>query len=228
MLATALAESSLTIEGIRVVIDAGWSRSSRFDPNTGLAQLVTEKAAIAQANQRRGRAGRLGPGICHRLWTPVDQQRRPAQPKADILTTDPAPLALELALWGSATGEDLAFLDPPPAAPLQQARELLVSLGALDESGQPTERGRRLGSLGLHPRLGAMVLQAAELELPAHELQLPDWSPQECQGLACVVAALLGERDPLRAEAPGADLCLRIDLLERRRGSALGAARCDP
>ena len=225
VLATALAESSLTIEGIRVVIDAGWSRASRFDPNTGLAQLVTEKAAIAQANQRRGRAGRLGPGICHRLWTPVDQQRRPAQPKADILTTDPAPLALELALWGSATGEDLAFLDPPPAAPLQQARELLVSLGALDESGQPTERGRRLGSLGLHPRLGAMVLQAAELELPAHELQLPDWSPQECQGLACVVAALLGESDPLRAEAPGADLCLRIDLLERSRGSGLGSVR---
>ena len=218
VLATALAESSLTIDGIRVVIDAGWSRVSRFDPTTGLAQLVTEKAAVAQADQRRGRAGRLGPGLCHRLWTAVDQQRRPAQPKADILTSDPAPLALELALWGSAAGEELAFLDPPPPAPLQQARDLLVSLGALDLSGQPTDQGRRLGALGLHPRLGAMVLQAAVLELPADELQLPDWNAEERQGLACVVAAVLSERDPLRAEAPGADLNLRMDLLERRRG----------
>ena len=225
VLATALAESSLTIEGIRVVIDAGWSRVSRFDPNTGLARLLTEKAAVAQADQRRGRAGRLGPGVCHRLWTAVDQQRRPAQPQPDILSTDPAPLALELALWGSPGGEDLAFLDPPAAVPLQQAQALLASLGALDGRGQPTERGRALGRLGLHPRLGSMVLQAAELELPLAELDLPPWGPAERQALACVLAALLGERDPLRAEAPGADLCLRLDLLERRRGGPLALVR---
>jgi len=183
VLATALAESSLTIDGIEVVIDAGWSRVSRFDPSTGLARLLTEKAAVAQADQRRGRAGRLGPGVCWRLWTAVDQQRRPLQPQPEILSSDPAPLALELALWGSAEGEELAFLDPPPSGPLQQARVLLQELGALLPNGQPTPRGRAMAALGLHPRLGAMVLRAADLELPATALNLPPLSAEQRQGL---------------------------------------------
>ncbi len=116
VLATALAESSLTIDGIEVVIDAGWSRVSRFDPSTGLARLLTEKAAVAQADQRRGRAGRLGPGVCWRLWTAVDQQRRPLQPQPEILSSDPAPLALELALWGSAEGRSWRSLIRRPRA----------------------------------------------------------------------------------------------------------------
>jgi len=219
VLATALAESSLTIEGISVVVDAGWSRVSRFDPATGLARLLTEKASLAQADQRRGRAGRLGPGVCYRLWTAIDQQRRPAQPQPEILGCDPAPLALELALWGAGSGEGLAFLDPPPAVPLEQARQLLTELGGLDAQGQPTKRGRALGQLGLHPRLGAMLLAAGELQLPA-ELGLPAWGAPERQALACALAALLGERDPLRqgAVSLGADLCLRLDRLERGRG----------
>ncbi len=226
VLATALAESSLTIDGIEVVIDAGWSRVSRFDPSTGLARLLTEKAAVAQADQRRGRAGRLGPGVCWRLWTAVDQQRRPLQPQPEILSSDPAPLALELALWGSAEGEELAFLDPPPSGPLQQARVLLQELGALLPNGQPTPRGRAMAALGLHPRLGAMVLRAADLQLPATALKLPPLSAEQRQALACVMAALLGERDPLRQDAVGADLCLRLDLLEQRgRAGAIAPIR---
>ena len=226
VLATALAESSLTIDGIEVVIDAGWSRVSRFDPSTGLARLLTEKAAVAQADQRRGRAGRLGPGVCWRLWTAVDQQRRPLQPQPEILSSDPAPLALELALWGSAEGEELAFLDPPPSGPLQQARVLLQELGAMLPNGQPTPRGRAMAALGLHPRLGAMVLRAADLQLPATALKLPPLSAEQRQALACVMAALLGERDPLRQDAVGADLCLRLDLLEQRgRAGAIAPIR---
>ena len=226
VLATALAESSLTIDGIEVVIDAGWSRVSRFDPSTGLARLLTEKAAVAQADQRRGRAGRLGPGVCWRLWTAVDQQRRPLQPQPEILSSDPAPLALELALWGAAEGEELAFLDPPPSGPLQQARVLLQELGALLPNGQPTPRGRAMAALGLHPRLGAMVLRAADLQLPATALKLPPLSAEQRQALACVMAALLGERDPLRQDAVGADLCLRLDLLEQRgRSGAVAPIR---
>ncbi len=211
VLATALAESSLTLDGIRVVVDAGWSRVARFDPVSGLGRLETEKAAQAQADQRRGRAGRQGPGVCHRLWTPLDQQRRPAQPTPEILSTDPAPLALELALWGAGDGEGLAFLDPPPAAGLAEARRLLQALGALAADGRPTPRGRELAALGLHPRLGAMVLAAAGLPAPPPELGLPPWGASERTALACALAALLGERDPLRGQAAGADVALRLE-----------------
>lgn len=213
VLATALAESSLTLDGIRVVVDAGWSRVARFDPVSGLGRLDTEKASQAQADQRRGRAGRQGPGVCHRLWTPLDQQRRPAQPTPEMLSTDPAPLALELALWGAGDGEGLAFLDPPPAAGLAQARVLLQALGALAGDGRPTDRGRQLAALGLHPRLGAMVLAAAELPPPPPELGLPPWGVAERTALACGLAALLSERDLLRGQGVGADVTLRLERL---------------
>ena len=213
VLATALAESSLTLDGIRVVVDAGWSRVARFDPVSGLGRLETEKASQAQADQRRGRAGRQGPGVCHRLWTPLDQQRRPAQPTPEMLCTDPAPLALELALWGAGDGEGLAFLDPPPAAGLAQARPLLQALGALAADGRPTARGRQLAALGLHPRLGAMVLAAADLPPPPPSLGLPPWGADRRTALACLLAALLGERDPLRGEGVGADVALRLERL---------------
>jgi len=225
VLATALAESSLTLDGIRVVVDAGWSRVARFDPVSGLARLETEKAAQAQADQRRGRAGRQAPGVCHRLWTPLDQQRRPAQPTPEILSTDPAPLALELALWGAGDGEGLAFLDPPPAAGLAQARQLLQDLGALDGAGRPTARGRQLGTLGLHPRLGTMVLAAPGLPPPPPALGLPPWGPDERTALACLLAALLGERDPLRGQAAGADVALRLERLSGRGGPGLAVVR---
>jgi ATP-dependent helicase HrpB len=213
VLATALAESSLTLDGIRVVVDAGWSRVARFDPVSGLGRLETGKASQAQADQRRGRAGRQGPGVCHRLWTPLDQQRRPLQPLPEILGSDPAPLALELALWGAGDGEGLAFLDPPPPAGLAEARRLLQSLGAIDDAGRPTTHGRELATLGLHPRLGAMVLAAAGLPPPPPALDLPAWGPSERTALACALAALLGERDPLRGQATGADVALRLERL---------------
>ena len=127
---------------------------------------------------------------------------------------------------GGSGGEELAFLDPPPSGPLQQARVLLQELGALLPNGQPTPRGRAMAALGLHPRLGAMVLRAADLQLPATALKLPPFSAEQRQALACVMAALLGERDPLRQDAVGADLCLRLDLLEQRgRSGAVAPIR---
>jgi ATP-dependent helicase HrpB len=222
VLATAIAETSLTIPDIRVVVDAGRARRARFDAASGMARLVTEPVSRAEAEQRRGRAGRVAPGICYRLWTRGAEGALPAHPPAEIETGDLAGLALELAQWGAQT---LPFVTPPPAPALSEARALLRDLDALDGAGRITDHGRKLAALPLHPRLGHMLLRAGAGAAP--------------------LAALLGERDPLIG-AP-ADLTLRLsalrdpggfrrehpyelrrDTLERIRTEALRLARLAP
>jgi ATP-dependent helicase HrpB len=203
VLATSIAETSLTIEGVRVVVDAGLSRSSRFDPVTGMSGLVTSRVSRSAADQRRGRAGRLGPGVCYRLW-PEEATRglEPSVP-AEILNADLAPLALDLATWGVNDPTSLRFLDPPPAANLAQARDLLTQLGALDRMGRVTPHGRRMSGFAAHPRLAHMLIAGGEMGHAA---------------LACDLAAILSERDLLRGPgaAGDADIRLRVELL---RGS---------
>ncbi|MCA0271668.1 MAG: ATP-dependent helicase HrpB [Proteobacteria bacterium] len=189
VLATAIAETSLTIEDVRVVVDGGRARRARFDPASGMARLVTERVTRAEAEQRRGRAGRVAEGTCYRLWTKGEEGGMAAFPPPEIAAADLTGLALELALWGS-DGADLAFLTPPPAPALAEARALLTDLGALHE-GRITAHGRALAALPAHPRLGHMLVTAG---------------PE-----AATLAALLEERDPLRG-AP-ADLMLRLDAL---------------
>ena len=186
VLATSIAETSLTIEDIRVVVDAGLSRRARFDPGSGMSRLVTEKVSRAEATQRTGRAGRVAAGVCYRLWTKGEEGALAAFAPPEIAQADLTGLALELALWGAS---DLAFLTPPPSATLAEARALLAGLGALDEAGGITAHGRALAALPLHPRLGHMLLLAG---------------PQ-----AAPLAALLAERDPLR-NAGSVDLTQRM------------------
>ncbi len=200
VLATAIAETSLTIEDIRVVIDAGRARRARFDPASGMSRLVTERVTRAEATQRAGRAGRVAPGACHRLWTRGEEGALAAFPPPEIAAADLTALALDLALWGSA---DLAFLTPPPAPALAEARGLLTDLGALDAAGRITTHGRALAALPLHPRLAHMLLVAGAQGAP--------------------LAALLSERDPLRG-AP-VDLSLRLAALSGRYD---GPGSCDP
>lgn len=215
VLATSIAETSLTIEGIRVVIDGGLARLPRYDPRSGMTRLETLRASQATTDQRRGRAGRLGPGLCIRLWTEADQRARTAHAEPEIRTADLTPLALELAVWGAGDGSGLAFLDPPPTGALAQARELLAQLGALDAQGQVTAHGRAMARLGLHPRLAHMILVSAVRGLGR---------------LACDVAAILSERDLFRGPTNerDADLGARVAALRGRRdeGTALdsGAA----
>ena len=203
VLATAIAETSLTIEGIRVVIDAGLTRQLRFDPNTGLSQLVTVPVSQASAEQRCGRAGRLQAGVCYRLWS--QQQTLLARSTPEILQADLTPLVLELAQWGVRDVAQLRWLDEPPAAHLAQATVLLQQLGALDAAARITSHGRDMLQFGTHPRLAHMVLKGQSLGAGA---------------LACELAALLGERDPL-ASAAGrdADITLRVELLRKIRKS---------
>ena len=201
VLATSIAESSLTIAGVTLVIDAGLSRRNRFDPATGLDRLVTLPASLASAEQRRGRAGRLGPGRCLRLWAPGEEQRRPGFDPPELLVCDPLPIVLQLAEWGDALGEDLPWIDPPPRTALQEARELLEQLGALDGGGRITPAGRTMAGLGLSPRLAHLLLRA-----------------QACGSLelGCELAVLLSERDPLNPRDAGSDLLARLDWLRAR------------
>jgi ATP-dependent RNA helicase HrpB len=210
VLATPIAETSLTIEGIRIVVDSGLARAPRFDPATGMTRLDTVRISQASAEQRRGRAGRLAPGICYRLWPEPEQTQLRPFTTPEMLEADLAPLALELAHWGAADPAALSWLDPPPAAALTQARMLLAELGAIDPAGRITASGREMARLGLHPRLAHMALVARA----------------RGQGrLAAEIAALFGERDIVKA-APGqrdADLRLRVELVRER-----GAARALP
>jgi ATP-dependent helicase HrpB len=201
VLATSIAESSLTIAGVRLVIDAGLSRRNRFDPVSGMDALVTVPASLASAEQRAGRAGRLGPGACVRLWSPADQRRRPAHDPPELQEADPLPLALQLAWWGDPCGEQLAWLNPPRPAALAEARQLLRHLDALDGEGRLTRHGRRLAELGLPPRLGHMLLVAER------------WGAER---LASELAVLLSERDPLERAEAGSDLLARLDWLRRQ------------
>ena len=204
VLASAIAESSLTIEGIRVVVDAGWQRQARFDPNSGMTRLVTERVSKASAEQRRGRAGRLEPGCCYRLWTEAEQARLQPHTAPEILSADLAPLVLELAQWGVADPGELDWLDPPPAAACDQAVELLQSLQALDEAGRITGNGRAMLTFGVHPRLAHMVLAGRRLGLARTAAEL---------------AALLGERDIGGFDET--DISLRLARL-RRAGPRAG------
>ncbi|PQO23636.1 ATP-dependent helicase HrpB [Rhodobacteraceae bacterium WD3A24] len=188
VLATAIAETSLTIEDIRLVVDCGRARRARFDPGSGMSRLVTERVTRAEADQRRGRAGRVAPGVCYRMWARAEEGALPAHPPAEIEAADLAPLALELAAWGAEPG-DLAFLTPPPPGALAEARSLLAGLGALDAAGRITAHGRALVALPAHPRIGHMLLEAGAQAAP--------------------LAALMEERDPLRGGAP-CDLALRL------------------
>jgi ATP-dependent helicase HrpB len=211
VLASAIAETSLTIEGIRIVVDSGLARVPRYDPRSGMTRLETVRASQATADQRRGRAGRLGPGLCIRLWTEMDQRARTPHPVPEILAADLTPLALELAVWGAGDGRDLAFHDPPPAGVLVQARDLLTQLGALDAQRQPTKHGRAMARLGLHPRLAHMILTAATLGLGR---------------LACETAAVLSERDLFRGATNerDADLRTRVAVLRGDRAESADAS----
>jgi ATP-dependent helicase HrpB len=195
VLATSIAETSLTIPDIRVVVDAGRARRARFDPGSGLGRLVTERVSRAEADQRRGRAGRVAPGICYRLWARAEEGALPAFAPPEIATADLTALALDLALWGSS---DLPFLTPPPEGALAEARALLRDLGALDATHRITEHGRKLATMPLHPRLAHMMAVAGRAAAP--------------------LAAILADRDPLRGASP--DLSLRLLALTDPRGYA--------
>lgn len=222
ILSSSIAETSLTIEGVRIVIDAGLSRLPRFDPRRGMAGLVTVPVSQASADQRRGRAGRQEPGVCYRLWTEAKHSSLSQYTPPEILSADLAPLALDLARWGAAEAGGLKFLDPPPTAHLQQARSLLVRLKALDDRGGLTEHGKAMSVLPVHPRLAHMLIRARAFG---------------CGATACEVAALLEERDLLRGVREGdVDLNSRlyilrhggapdITLLERIRSEALRLQR---
>ncbi len=204
VLATSIAETSLTIEGVTAVVDSGLMRVPRFDPASGMTRLDTIRVSRAAADQRRGRAGRLGPGRCYRLWSGAAQRALLPFTAPEMLAADLAPLALSLAEWGMTDPASLAWLDPPPAAPFAQARDLLIRLAALDAKGQITRHGRALASLGTHPRLAHMLIHARDSGQGA---------------LAVDIAALLGERDLLRSAQRGprdADLRLRLELLRGR------------
>ncbi|MCP3866641.1 MAG: ATP-dependent helicase HrpB [Gammaproteobacteria bacterium] len=206
ILATSIAETSLTIEGVKVVVDSGLARQPRFDPNTGLTRLVTLKVSAAAAKQRCGRAGRLGPGVCYRLWTQAVQSRLQPHMQPEILDADLSFLVLELALWGVGDAADLCWLDAPPAGAFAQARDLLQALGALNKEGQITAAGRRMAAVPAHPRLAHMLDKAG------HSGQV---------GLAADLAAILSERDVLR-KGPNTlnsvDIEDRLALLQRWRG----------
>lgn len=203
VLSTSIAETSLTVEGIGVVIDSGWMRVPRFSPRTGMSALETVRVSLAAADQRRGRAGRLGPGVCYRLWSREEERRFPAHTPPEILHSDLTGLALELAVWGAAP-EELHWIDPPPASLYRQACELLRELGALDANGAATAHGRKMAETGLHPRLAHMMLEGVRHGLGT---------------LASELAALLGERDVFVGESShrNADLRLRVEAL---RGGA--------
>lgn len=243
ILATSIAETSLTIEGVRVVIDGGFARVPRFVPRTGFTTLETVPVARASADQRRGRAGRLAPGTCYRLWTEAEQHQLPAHRPPEIHTADLSGLVLELALWGASDPSSLRWLDAPPTAAVAQARELLRRLGAVEvrsKNGEvsvdsasvaadfsaptppllpphslPTPHGRALAKLGLPPRLGHLVVRGTELgHGPA----------------AAALAALLAERDLLRWATPNdprplpPDLRLRLEALASGRPPLPGLA----
>ncbi|HYD04415.1 MAG TPA: ATP-dependent helicase HrpB, partial [Reyranella sp.] len=206
VLATSIAETSLTIEGVRIVVDGGLMRVPRFSPRSGMTRLETVRVSQASADQRRGRAGRLEPGVCFRLWTEEAQRGLLPFTPPEILDADLAPLALELAAWGVVDAGALPWLTPPPAASLATARALLRDLDAIDDAGAITPHGRAMARLGQHPRLAHLVLKGRALK----------------QGkVAALVAAILGERDFLRER--DVDLRHRVDIALSGRAPRLVA-----
>ena len=208
VLATNIAETSLTLPGVRIVVDSGLERRSLFDPATAMSALLTRRISRASAEQRQGRAGRQAPGVCYRAWSEGAHASLAAFTPPEILEADLAPLALELARWGAQDARVLRWLDAPPAAMLASARSLLERLGALDAAGRITSGGRDMARLGVHPRLARLLLRAREL----------GW-----ERLGAQLAALLSERDLLRGAAAAADADIRTRL-ELLRGESAAAA----
>ncbi len=201
VLSTNIAETSLTIDGIQIVIDSGLERRARFDPNSGMNALETLRISRASADQRRGRAGRTQSGVCYRLWSESEQASMAAHTPPEILEADLLPLSLELAAWGIKDAGTLRWMDVPPAATLNQARDLLQWLGAVDAKGVITQHGREMNALGVHPRLAHMLMKSRELEQAS---------------LAVKLAALLTERDLLRSRTRerDADMRSRVEALQ--------------
>jgi ATP-dependent helicase HrpB len=199
VLATTIAETSLTIEGVSVVIDGGFKRVPRFDPGSAMTRLETVRVSAAAAEQRRGRAGRLGPGVCYRLWREEETLALAPHDSPEILKADLAPFLLELANWGISDAQRLKLLEAPPAGALSQAKDLLTRIKAIDEEGRITEHGKRVAKLPLHPRLAHMVVIA---------------KARGEGGLAADIAAVLQERDMLKGEGD-ASLARRLSLLRR-------------
>jgi len=214
VIATNIAETSLTIEGIRVVIDSGLSRASRFDPATGMNRLVTTRLSASSAAQRCGRAGRVAAGTCYRLWSEYEQGTLLQNDPPEILTSDLSELALNLALWGVNDPEELSWPDPPPAAAMAEARRLLQLLGALDSRMRITPRGREMAAIPLHPRLSRLLLAGI----------------RRGEGdLACDLAALISERDivrsvPARRAITPCDLADRLEILQQWRSGRTAVA----
>ncbi|MBR4585548.1 MAG: ATP-dependent helicase HrpB [Bacteroidales bacterium] len=209
VLATPIAETSLTIEGVRVVVDGGFCRRLVFDPQNALSRLETVRISRDMADQRSGRAGRVAPGVCYRLWSRGTNARLAATRTPEILEADLAGTALDAAAWGEAHPERLAWLTPPPPAHLAQAARLLELLGAVDADGRITPHGRALAALPCHPRIAQLLLRAAD--------------PAE-QALAADIATLLEEKDPLAAATDDAALTTRLDALRAARRGPAGAA----
>ncbi|MBS7538714.1 ATP-dependent helicase HrpB [Ancylobacter lacus] len=207
VLATSIAETSLTIEGVRIVVDSGLARVPRFEPGVGLTRLETVRASRAAADQRRGRAGRTEPGLCYRLWSEAETASLPAYATPEILAADLSRLVLDLAAWGLGDPAGLAFLDPPPAPAVKEARALLAGLGALDREGRLTDLGRAMARLPLEPRLARMLIEGARRGAGEE---------------AAAIAALVSERG-LGGE--DVDLAHRLDGFRRDRSRRAEEAR---
>ena len=207
VLATSIAETSLTIEGVRIVVDSGVARVPRYEPDIGLTRLETVRASRAAVDQRRGRAGRTEPGVCYRLWDAPQTASLPAYTQPEILSADLSSLVLDLAQWGVTDPAQLAFLDPPPGPAWREARSLLGELGALDGDGRITDEGESLRALALPPRLARMIVDAGRLGSGAE---------------AAEIAAVLTERG---LGGDGADLDRRLEGFRRDRSQRANAAR---
>lgn len=201
VLATPIAETSLTIEGVRVVVDSGLCRQMIFDARTGLSHLETVRISMDMATQRSGRAGRVAEGICYRLWTKASEHLMGEQRKPEIEEADLAPMLLEIAAFGENDVKALPWLTIPPQSNVVKAHSLLISLGAIDEKGCITTLGKRMAALPCHPRIARMILQASD---------------QLLKGVACDIAAILEEKDPM-GESARTDLGLRITTLRQAR-----------
>ena len=239
VIATPIAETSITIEGVRVVIDSGLCRQVVFDARTGLSHLQTVRISMDMATQRMGRAGRVAEGVCYRLWTKASEHLMAEQRKQEIEEADLAPMVLDTAAFGESDAEALPWLTMPPRASVFKAKELLMSLGAIDENGNITPIGKRMAALPCHPRIARMILATTSLttsppqgvhlsplgfcRLPEQEVHqqhlTTSTSHHNTTSLACDIAALLEEKDPL-SETGGTDLTLRLSALRtaRRKG----------
>ena len=211
VLATPIAETSLTIEGVRVVVDGGFCRRMVFDPQNALSRLETVRISRDMADQRSGRAGRVAPGVCYRLWSLATESRMAPTRVPEILEADLAGTLLDAAAWGESRLENLAWLTPPPPAHVAQARRLLELLGALDEAGRITPHGRALAAMPCHPRIGQMLLAAGTPVRPGMT------GGPGISSLAADIAALLEEKDPLAAQENDAALTTRLEALEAAR-----------